>query len=179
MVALLRPRIREEQVHGVERAVAELLANDVRRVARDHADVRQTGFFEQKQQVPDTGLVDLDAEVVDLPIVRGAGDEGFAVAEADVEHARGAPAEQRVEIERRARVEGHAVARQQPVERAPLRGREPARAANEAPNLAKMNRGHVGGVPHDLRGHLPTRGTDGAPRRLSSTVLETAGVVQW
>ena len=112
VVALLRPRIREEQVDGVEASARQQLGHDVGRVARDHAHVRDGGLLEQQQQVTDAGLVHLDAEVVDRRVVQGVRDERFAVTEADVQHAPRGAAEQLVEVEPPGRL-GDAEARQQ------------------------------------------------------------------
>src|SRR4029077_14261191 len=103
VVALLWPRVREEKIHRVDGAVAEL-AHDIYGNARDHADVREIRLLEEQQQMSDAGLVHLDTQIIDVAVVRSAGHDGLAVAETDVEHSRRTSAEQRVEVERRAGV---------------------------------------------------------------------------
>ena len=99
-MALLRPRIREKQIDGVEARSRQQLRHDIGRIARDHAHVRGGCLLEQQQQVTDAGLVDLDTDVVDAGIVQRIRDERFPVAEADVEHAPRVAAEQARKIER-------------------------------------------------------------------------------
>ena len=79
----------------------------------------------------DAGLVNLDAEVVDVGIVQRVRDERLAVAEADVEHAAGVAAEQLREIQRTLRARRRrnaATARRTHAAARPSRGRAGARS---------------------------------------------------
>ncbi len=58
---LLRPRIREEQVHRGEARARQELRQNLGCVALDHANVRGAGTLEEQQQVTDAWLVHFDA----------------------------------------------------------------------------------------------------------------------
>jgi hypothetical protein len=104
-------------------------------------DVADARAREQHEQVPDPGVVDLDADIVDVGVVRRRAEQRLAVAEADVQHARAVAAEDRLEVEPPV-LEGDAVARQQLGERPALAGGRASGASHEAANLAKVSSGH-------------------------------------
>ena len=133
MVALLGPGIREVQQHFVERRRRQLLLENLDRVVRDHAHVAEAAGLDREQAVADAGWMNLDAEKIRVGPHAGECDERCAVAEADLQHARPVTAEGRVQVERGGR-KRQSPARQQLVERAPLRARDPAAAKHETPD---------------------------------------------
>jgi hypothetical protein len=99
VVALLVPRIREEDQHLVERARRDRLLEHLDRVVRDHAQVRQPRVARGLQQATDAGAMHLDAEVVALAMRGRERREVLAVAEADLERERRDAAEDGREVE--------------------------------------------------------------------------------
>ena len=81
--------------------------------------------------MPDAGLVHLDADEVLPGVLHGLLHQARAVAEADFQHPGRVAAEESVEIQYGCRVV-HAPARPQFLQRALLRCRQPAGAADEA-----------------------------------------------
>lgn len=137
VVPFLRPGIGKEQIHGVEGAVGKHPLDDVDGVAVDDANIRDARALDQCQQMTQSRLVHLDAEVVDLRECGRGRQQGFAVAEADIENARRLAAEDGVEIEP-SRAERDAEAGQQALEGTLLARRDAPRAAHEAPDPAGM-----------------------------------------
>ena len=101
VMALLRPRIRKEDVHERDRGGRELLLQHFHGVVTDHAQIAQRRRFRAEQQVSDAGPMHFDADAIDLRMRSGEFEQRFARAEADLQHARRRAAEQRVQIERR------------------------------------------------------------------------------
>src|SRR5690606_39448237 len=87
------------------------------------------------EQAPHAGRVHLDADVVARGVAGGGMAKRLAVAEADLEDARGAAPEHRVEVARRAAVV-EAEPRPQRIEGALLGGREAALPEHEAAHAA-------------------------------------------
>jgi hypothetical protein len=153
VMALFRPRIREEQIDGIETLRREHMSNDLDRIALHDAYVVKTAALDEHEQMPDAGLVDFDAEIIDRPVVGRGRQECLAVAEADIEHTRRAARENGVEIELLL-TEREAPARPQALERALLRRRDAARPPHEASDLAQrysVHRGILGDRGNGLR----------------------------
>ncbi len=100
VMALLRPGIREVQQHLIERVRRQALLQHFDCVAADRAHVRQPQFLDAQHEVADTGTVHLEPQVVALGVCSGQGDQGLAVAEADLQRARCLAPEDRSEVER-------------------------------------------------------------------------------
>ena len=93
VVALLRPRVRKEDVNAGERRGRDHRGDDLDGIVTDHAHVRETVGFDALQQAADAGAVHLDPQkVVARPRERDLGG-GLAHAEPDLEDRRRAPSE--------------------------------------------------------------------------------------
>jgi hypothetical protein len=64
VVALLRPRVGEEDVHAVERARGNHVAEDFRRIVLDDADVLDRPFLHELEEAADPGRMHLDRDVI-------------------------------------------------------------------------------------------------------------------
>jgi hypothetical protein len=87
-------------------------------------------LFSREQQSPDSWSVHLDAEVIPLRVQRGERRQMSAIAEADLDNARCAPAEERIKIHELP-VESDAVLRPQFSQGALLRIRQASRPRDE------------------------------------------------
>ncbi len=93
VVALLVPRVREEDVHAVEAAFRQHVVDHLHGVVLEDADVGEAPFADALEQGADAGLVHLAAEEIVLwPHARDMG-RGLAHAEADLEDERCGAAE--------------------------------------------------------------------------------------
>src|SRR5262249_7119138 len=101
----------------------------------DDAKVTHCFGFGAEQQVTDAGTMHFDAQAVDIGMRAREREQRLAGAETDLDHARRAPAEQRIEIES-VRLELDAVDRPKFIERALLRDRGAPRADDEAADRA-------------------------------------------
>ncbi len=131
VVALLRPRIREEHVDAGEGAHRNHRIDHLDRVVTDHAHVGEPAPVDLAEQAADAGRMHLDADEVPFRMCRGNLCRRLAHAEADLQHHRRGTAEHLLPVERCTR-ERKAVARQEFVERALLRRRHPPLPQHEA-----------------------------------------------
>ena len=143
MVALLVPRVGEEDVDRGERRRRDHRLEHLDRVVLDDPHVLEPPLVDPLQQCTDAGRVDLDADEVDVR--RGRGDLGrrAAHAEADLDRERRGAAEDAGEVDRR-RGEGNDEARCQRRQRACLARPHSAGADDEAADaLDRLNHGDL------------------------------------
>ncbi len=110
-------------------------------IPRNESYVVEIRPFEQHEQVTDARLMDLDAEVIDLGMVCGRGEQCLTVAKTDLEHDRGGSTKHDSQVQRA--ISGlDAIARPKLLERTALCVRRAAWTADEATNLAVMGLTH-------------------------------------
>ena len=86
MMPLFRPRIRKKQVGCAQRQIRNLRAQHFYGVVANDANIGQLVALDREQAMADAGLVDFDANVVFVWILRSHRDQEFAVAKADLHH---------------------------------------------------------------------------------------------
>src|SRR6267378_3316167 len=143
VVALLRPGIRKQHQDLVHAVRGDLPLEDLDRVVTDDAHVREPPLLEPEQQPADPGAMDLDTQEIP-PGMRGRErQQVLAVAEADLDGARGVAPEQRLGLEPLG-PERDAVLRPQRAQCTLLRRRDPAAAGHEGADRAWVfGRGHL------------------------------------
>src|SRR6185312_7744766 len=110
VVTLLVPRVREENLHLIERLRRNLSLEHLDGIVAGHAHVSQPRRVEGEEQPADARRVHLDAEEITLRLSRGERREVLSVSESDLDDAGRMAPEQRVEIEG-PRIEFDSVAR--------------------------------------------------------------------
>src|SRR5690348_1286190 len=137
VVALLGPRIREPDAHFVERGFGNFVAQHVDGVVVPDSHVAYVARRQCIHQAADAGTMHLDAEVIARGIVFARPCQAFAIAEADLQHARRRSTEQRIDVAWLALVVDPEI---RPVfrERALLRGRDAAFPQDKAADGARV-----------------------------------------
>src|SRR5690606_32299921 len=98
VVSLLVPGVGEVDAHLIQRAGRDLLAQHLDRVMLVDTQVAQAGGRGGVEQPADAGAMHLDADEIARRLVLAGVQQLLAVAEADLDHARGLAAEHGVEI---------------------------------------------------------------------------------
>src|ERR1700681_643869 len=87
VMAFLRPGIRKQQLHLIETAGGNLLAQHLDCIVGDDAQIGHAGLGCREQQVADPGTVYLDAEEVAVGLRQRALEQMLAVTESDLQRA--------------------------------------------------------------------------------------------
>jgi len=139
VVARLVPWVRKKDMHAGQRARSDHPLDDIDRVVLDQSHVRESALVDLAQERADAGRVDFDADEIGLRQGLRDGRGGIAHAEADLEHERGAPAEEGRDVDA---VGGKRNEQAGPElgERARLPGPHPAGPHHEAADRAAARR---------------------------------------
>ena len=101
------------------------------RIMTNNAHVGELRGFRRQHDAADAGPMNFDAEIIPFRMRGSERGQILAVAEADLDHARRAAAEQCIEVESPGAVELHAILRPGFFERALLRFGDATRAGDE------------------------------------------------
>jgi len=98
VMALLRPRIGQEEMDRREAVIADHVREHLERVVPQHAQICQRLALDRIQQAADARSVHLDGDEIRFRMRLGDGERGFAHARADLEHQRRRAPEELVRI---------------------------------------------------------------------------------
>ena len=112
VMPLLRPWIGKEHVNAIDACRRDASLQDLDGVLRNDPHVGQCQLFQTQQQVADTRRMNFDADAIHLRLLARILEQRLACTESDFDHARRAPAEYCIEVER-AGVVGDTVDREQ------------------------------------------------------------------